>query len=204
MAVGRIGDRAARGQVRDPRRRPLHRPHLPVPHPGHDPPGARRLDHRHRARPRHRPAGSTPRRPGPQGPPRWPARPPGGKSPSPPHAAPPSPPPATAPSPPACPPPSLPLPRHPPRPGQAPLHHRPGPAPRPQNPRPGSHCGVPPDGTSQPASPRHDHRLRPHRRLTPDPPPARLTSTACPARGTSRRPGTTSGSQPCPGTRNHL
>ena len=104
VAVGRVGDRAARGQVRDPRRRPstgpIFRSHCP---------DMIRQEHaawidRHRARPRRRP------RSGPAAPPR-PARAaaPGsrcspGRSPSPQPAAPPSPAPAPAPPPPACPP----------------------------------------------------------------------------------------------------
>ena len=71
-------------------------------HPGHDPPGTRRLDHRRRTRPRCRPRRCRPPpRPARDAAPGIPFTP--GRSPSPPPAAPPSPPPAPAPLPPACP-----------------------------------------------------------------------------------------------------
>ena len=70
--------------------------------PRHDPPGARRLDHRHRTRPRRRPPGGTePPRPARDAAPASPST--RGRSPSLPPAAPPSPPPATGPPLPACP-----------------------------------------------------------------------------------------------------
>jgi hypothetical protein len=55
VAVGRLRDRSAGGQVHHPRRRPGDRgdPALGQPEPDH--PGARRLDRRHRTRPRHHP-----------------------------------------------------------------------------------------------------------------------------------------------------
>ena len=54
---------------------PSDRADLPVPLPGPDPPGARRLGHRRRTGPRGRPRRRPVRRPGPQGPPRRAARP---------------------------------------------------------------------------------------------------------------------------------
>ncbi len=53
VAVGRIRDRPAGGQVGHPRRRPGDRGDPALTHPEPDPAGTRRLDRRHRARPRH-------------------------------------------------------------------------------------------------------------------------------------------------------
>ena len=74
VALGRLGDRAARGQVGHPRRRTRHRGDPALDHPGADPPGARRLDRRHRARPRRHPLRRRHRRALPQGPPHRAAR----------------------------------------------------------------------------------------------------------------------------------
>ena len=57
VAVGRIRDRPAGGQVGHPRRRPGDRGDPALTHPEPDPAGTRRLDRRHRARPRHHPLG---------------------------------------------------------------------------------------------------------------------------------------------------
>ena len=65
LAVDRVGDLAEGSQVRDQRRRAVHRRDAPLPVPGPDRPGARRLGDRHRPGPR-----GGPRRRGP-GCPRW-------------------------------------------------------------------------------------------------------------------------------------
>ncbi len=67
VAVGRIRDRAARGQVDHPRRRTRHRGEPALGQPGADPAGTRRLDRRHRARPRRHPLGRRHRRTVPEG-----------------------------------------------------------------------------------------------------------------------------------------
>ena len=55
VALGRLGDRAAGGQVGHPRRRTRHRGDPALTQPRADPPRARRLDRRHRTRPRRHP-----------------------------------------------------------------------------------------------------------------------------------------------------
>ena len=106
LAVDRLGNLPEGGQVRDQRRRAVHRADAPLRLAGPGRPGARRLGDRRRAGPRHSPA--PPRR--------SPSRPAGdaapgsrctrARSPSPPPAGPSSPPSGPARPPPACPPPS--------------------------------------------------------------------------------------------------
>ena len=159
VAVGRLRNRAARGQIGHPRRRPGHRGDPALGHPGADPPRARRLDHRHRSRPRRHPLGRRHRRTVPEGPPHRPT----GRSPAPVvHHRPPHPDrhraagTATA---------SLPAPAraaaHQARPGRdrhRPGHHRPTSSPRPQA---QNQAGV----SSCPARHHHPHRPRPRARL---------------------------------------
>ena len=70
LAVDRLGNLPEGGQVRDQRRRAVHRADAPLRIPGPDRPGTRRLGDRRRAGPRHRPRRRRGRRPGPQGTPR--------------------------------------------------------------------------------------------------------------------------------------
>ena len=70
VAVGRVGDRAARGQGQPGRRRPVGRADAPLRLPGPGPAGTRRLGRRQRDDPRRRPRRRARRRPRPEGAPR--------------------------------------------------------------------------------------------------------------------------------------
>ena len=199
LALDRVGNLPEGSQVRDPRRRALHRADAPLTVPGPGRPGARRLDHRHRAGPRHGPRRRGHRGPGRQGQARRPARPrprdlvhrrpprrhhhhPVRRS----HRQPAR---HADPGPPR---------RHPGRPGPPPRRHRPQPPPRPENQGP---AGLP----ARRAAPAHPDRRRPDQRLRT---PRRLNRGHIPVRSlrshrTTRRPwnqpqpGATSGPPPC-------
>ena len=70
LAVDRLGNLPEGSQVRDQRRRAVHRADAPLGVPGPDRPGARRLGDRRRAGPRPRPRRRGGRHPGPPGTPR--------------------------------------------------------------------------------------------------------------------------------------